>query len=199
MSRLPPAAAWQRSSQQPQLSPAAGRGGHQAEGASQRGRLQAAPSCVMPAKPSHTTVLPPHSNSYCWLCRIQKSFVLQGTQRHFADACQIVIMASFASIQPRAEGARSRPADARPGTLLNTDADGECAVTFASWNIRKLTTHTKDPEGWLQRKLHILSSLRALAPDFIAIQEVCSGEHGKVIFPPHKTASGPRIVLFLII
>jgi hypothetical protein len=85
------------------------------------------------------------------------------------------------------------------GTLLNTDVDGECAVTFASWNIRKLTTNTKDPEGWLQRKLHIISSLRALAPDFIAIQEVCSGEHGKVIFPPHKTASGLRIVLFLII
>jgi hypothetical protein len=98
-------------------------------------------------------------------------------------------MASFASIQPHAEGARSRPADARPGTLLNTDADGECAVTFASWNIRKLTTHTKDPEGWLKRKLHIISSLRALAPDFIAIQEVCSGEHGMVIFPPHWQSS----------
>ena len=105
-------------------------------------------------------------------------------------------MASFASIQPHAEGVRSRPADARPDTLLNTDVGGECAVTFASWNIRKLTTNTKDPEGWLQRKLHIISSLRALAPDFIAIQEVCSGEHGKVTFSPHKTL---RIVLFPII
>ncbi len=49
-------------------------------------------------------------------------------------------------------------------------------ATFVSWNIQRLTTNNKE---WCKRKQHIVSSLRAFSPDFITIQEVCSGKMGK--------------------
>jgi endonuclease/exonuclease/phosphatase family metal-dependent hydrolase len=50
------------------------------------------------------------------------------------------------------------------------------AVTFVTWNIPFLTTNTKD---WPRRKLHIVSTLRSLSPDLIAVQEVCGKTHGR--------------------
>jgi endonuclease/exonuclease/phosphatase family metal-dependent hydrolase len=52
------------------------------------------------------------------------------------------------------------------------------AVSFVTWNIQKLTTQTKDTERWPKRKAHIVSTLRSLSPDLIAVQEVCSGVGG---------------------
>jgi endonuclease/exonuclease/phosphatase family metal-dependent hydrolase len=49
-------------------------------------------------------------------------------------------------------------------------------LTLVSWNIKFLSTNA---DGWTKRRANITDTLRSLMPDFIAIQELMSGDGGK--------------------
>jgi endonuclease/exonuclease/phosphatase family metal-dependent hydrolase len=106
------------------------------------------------------------------VCSAPKKTVPVAETQKKGRKLQCPLSASSVSVEGRTEPSGLIPA---LPLLPKTSPAHKCDVKFLTWNIKFLTRNT---DIWEKRKQNIIGTLDSLRPDFIAVQELMSGDGG---------------------